>query len=62
MPKVRGFLEWVQRERLPFDHPGEVDRALATYLDWQCYGLQLSPSIGSLVMYGLLCLAPELRG
>ena len=30
--------------------------ALATHFDWMCYGQQLSPSQGTLVMFGLLIL------
>ena len=62
MPKVRRFLEWVQKEQLPFRTPRDIDLCLATWLDHLCYGLQQSPSQGGLVLFGLLTMAPDLRG
>ena len=62
IPKVRAFL---MAQRLAGNRPStiaELDKTLAQYLDYMCYAEQRSPSIGTLVFFGLLCLAPELKG
>ena len=62
MPKVRQFLEHMARRGKKLEMPYGLDKELAEYLYFLCYGLQKSPSIGALVFFGLLCLAPELKG
>ena len=62
LPKVRSFLEHLQAKQITIEMPSGIDKELAEYLDHMCYGLQKSPSIGALLFFGLLCLAPELKG
>ena len=37
-------------------------RAWAQHLDWLCSGEQVTPSIGTLIFFGVLCLLPEVEG
>ena len=62
LPKARSFLEHLQAKQIIIEMPGGIDKELAEYMDHLCYGLQKSPSIGALLFFGLLCLAPELKG
>ena len=62
IPKVRDFIAAQRRAGVDVTPPHNLDKALATYLDWMCYGEQRSPSIGSMVFFGLICLLPEIKG
>ena len=60
-PKVRQFLEFCIQRGWQLTSELEVDRALADYMDVQCYGERKRPTLGSVVMFGLLVIWPELR-
>ena len=62
IPKVREFLQAAKRSGTDLSMPEGLDRGLAQYMDWLCYGEQRSPSIGSLLFFGILCLLPEMKG
>ena len=62
IPKVRQFLEAQQRSGNDLTIPHGLDLALAQYMEWLCYGEQRSPSIGSLLFFGIICLMPEVKG
>ena len=42
--------------------PHNLDKALATYFEWLCYGEQRTPALGSLIFFGLICLMSEVKG
>ncbi|CAE8588660.1 unnamed protein product [Polarella glacialis] len=62
LPKVRDALAYAQAHSLPVNTPEEKDLWIAVYFDYLCYAMQRHPSAGSLVLFGLLCLLPELKG
>ena len=62
LPKVRLFLHWLVDHVVPFGHREDQDRALASYLDYLCFGEQKHVSFGNVLFHGFLCLAPEMRG
>jgi hypothetical protein len=62
LPKVKEFLMWVLSQGIPFETEKDVDPAIAQYFDFLCYAQQRHPSLGSTVMFGYLCLAPQLKG
>jgi hypothetical protein len=62
IPKVKEFLASSKMSGTDLSLPDGIDVALAQYMDWQCYGEQLSPSSGTLLLFGLVCLLPEIKG
>ncbi len=62
IPKVKEFLASSKLSGTDLTLPNNMDMALAQYMDWQCYGEQLSPSSGTLLLFGLVCLLPEIKG
>jgi hypothetical protein len=62
IPKVKEFLASSKLSGTDLSLPDGMDMALAQYMDWQCYGEQLSPSSGTLLLFGLVCLLPEIKG
>ena len=62
IPKVRAFFSWVLQHQCPMHTEDDIDSTMATYMDFLCYDRQVSPSMGALVMFGMLCLFPRLRG
>jgi hypothetical protein len=62
IPKVKEFLAAAKRSGTDLTLPDGLDIALAQYMDWQCYGEQRSPSAGTLLLFGLVCLLPEIKG
>jgi hypothetical protein len=62
IPKVIEFLAAAKRAFTDLTLPDGLDIALAQYMDWQCYGKQRSPSAGTLLLVGLDCLLPEIKG
>ena len=62
IPKVKEFLLCCKRANTDLSIPEGLDRALAQHMDWLCYGEQRSPSTGSLLLFGIVCLLPEVKG
>ena len=62
IPKVKGFLTCTKRANTDLSIPEGLDRALAQHMDWLCYGEQRSSSMGSLLLFGIICLLPEVNG
>ena len=62
IPKVREFLLAAKRAGADLSLPDGLDTYLAQYMDWLCYGEQRSPSIGTLLLFGIVCLLPEVKG
>ena len=62
IPKVRDFIFIQKRAGIDLTPPHNLDKALATYMGWLCYGEQRGPAIGSLIFFGLICLMPEIKG
>ena len=62
LPRVRDFLISCKRQGMKLEGPESVDAAIAQHLDWMCYSQRLLPSHGSLLMFGMLCIMPELNG
>ena len=52
--KLTAFIEWARQNN--YDLRDEaIDGILSEYFDFLCYVKQTSPSMGALVMFGLLC-------
>ena len=58
IPKVKEFLTCAKRADTDLSIPEGLDQALAQHMDWLCYGEQRSPSMGSLLLFGIICLLP----
>jgi hypothetical protein len=62
IPKVRAFFEHCAEHGEELETAARIDMAAAQYMDFLCYGSLAHPSQGALLLFGLLCLAPELKG
>ena len=60
-PKVRDFLGYCVDKGWKLQSANAVDCALADYMDTKCYRDRLRPTWGSVVLFGLLVIWPELR-
>ncbi|CAK0835831.1 unnamed protein product [Prorocentrum cordatum] len=60
-PKVRQFLNFCIQRSFQLTSESEVDRALADYMGIQCYGERKRATLGSVVLFGMLVIWPELR-
>ncbi|CAK0879893.1 unnamed protein product, partial [Prorocentrum cordatum] len=60
-PKVRDFLSHCVDKGWELRSANAVDHALADYMDMKCYKDRLRPAWGSIVLFGLLVIWPELR-
>ena len=61
IPAVRAFLMFAASRHHRFMSCADVDIALATYLDWACFGDELSFSGASNCFFGMLAVFPELH-
>ncbi|CAK0837709.1 unnamed protein product, partial [Prorocentrum cordatum] len=55
-PKVRQFLNCCIQRGWQLTSESEVDRALADYMDIQCYGERKRATLGSVVLFGMLAI------
>ena len=62
IPKVKEFLQSCKQRGLTFSSVEEVDMALADCFDHMCYAERRGASFGTVLLFGLLCLAPEWSG
>ena len=62
IPKVREFLETQRHAGADLSIPEGLDKVLAHYMEWLCHGEQRSPSHGSVLFFGIICLLPEVKG
>lgn len=62
IPKVRAFFDYCVEQGENLESAASIDMAAAQYMDLLCYGNLAHPSQGALLLFGLLCLAPELKG
>ena len=62
IPKVRAFFEYCAEHGENIESASHIDMAAAQYMDFLCYGNLAHPSQGALFLFGLLRLAPELKG
>lgn len=56
------FLAWAAKRGLPIASRFDVDGAMAQYFDWLCYSERRQPAMGSMILFGLPHVAPELSG
>ena len=62
IPKFRDFHIYCRDRRISLETAEDTDWALADIFDFMCYGERKSACFGSILLFGLLCLAPELSG